>query len=405
MPIIFLCSGVYSNAEKIAEKVSSSTGYKIIRDRELIDEAGKRYKLGKDKIERAVYGKASVFNKFTHDKERATAFLKTILAKYLSEDKRLYFGCLGHLIPEKITHVLKVLVIAEMPARVQQAVKKDGLSEKDAAKLIHKKDESAFLWTQYLFKKDCWDSSLYDIVVPSGKIDADEAAGLIMENLEKGVLQPDTASKKAVRDFATAAEVEMALARKGHDIQVAADDGRISLTINKSVLMLSRLEEELKKTVAGMPGVKDVKTSVGKDFYQTDIYRRYDFNTPSRVLLVDDEKQFVQTLSERLLMREVGSHVVCDGREALDFVQQEEPEVMVLDLKMPGIDGIEVLRRVKETNPAVEVIILTGQGSKKDYDICMELGAFAYLEKPVDMELLTKTMNDAHAKIRSKREA
>ena len=72
---------------------------------------------------------------------------------------------------------------------------------------------------------------------------------------------------------------------------------------------------------------------------------------------------------------------------------------MVLDLKMPGIDGIEVLRRVKRDHPGVEVIILTGHGSQKEEEIANQLGAFAYLRKPVDIELLTNTMKQAYRKI------
>jgi two-component system response regulator CpxR len=84
-------------------------------------------------------------------------------------------------------------------------------------------------------------------------------------------------------------------------------------------------------------------------------------------------------------------------------VDQEEPEVMVLDLKMPGIDGIEVLRRVKSEHPDVEVIVLTGHGSSEIEKLCMELGACAYLEKPVDIETLTNTMKEAYRKVREKR--
>jgi len=76
---------------------------------------------------------------------------------------------------------------------------------------------------------------------------------------------------------------------------------------------------------------------------------------------------------------------------------------MVLDLKMPGINGIEVLKQVKKTHPAMEVIVLTGHGSEKDKRLCMELGAFAYLEKPVDIDQLTKTMNEANAKLKKKK--
>jgi DNA-binding response OmpR family regulator len=73
---------------------------------------------------------------------------------------------------------------------------------------------------------------------------------------------------------------------------------------------------------------------------------------------------------------------------------------MILDLKMPGIDGIEVLKRVKQTRPEIEVIILTGHGSEQDRATCLELGAFAYLQKPVDIELLTTTLKKANEQMR-----
>ena len=99
-------------------------------------------------------------------------------------------------------------------------------------------------------------------------------------------------------------------------------------------------------------------------------------------------------------MRDMGANVVYNGREALSLLDNEEPEVMVLDLKMPGIDGLEVLRRVKEQHPKVEVIVMTGQGSEEDKNKCMKLGAFAYLEKPVDVEVLAQTMRKAYQKVR-----
>jgi len=101
-------------------------------------------------------------------------------------------------------------------------------------------------------------------------------------------------------------------------------------------------------------------------------------------------------------MRDMGSTVVFDGEQALEFLRDEEPDVMVLDLKMPGIDGMEVLRRVKREHPAIEVIILTGHGSEKDRAACMEAGAFAYLQKPVDIEKLSDTMRRAYDKVRGR---
>ena len=121
---------------------------------------------------------------------------------------------------------------------------------------------------------------------------------------------------------------------------------------------------------------------------------------PSKLLLVDDERQFVQTLSERLRLREIGSVIAYDGESALTMIKEEEPDVMILDLKMPGIDGIEVLKRVKQTNPRIEVIILTGHGSEADKEMCMQLGAFAYLQKPVDVNVLSETIKRANEKIK-----
>ena len=75
---------------------------------------------------------------------------------------------------------------------------------------------------------------------------------------------------------------------------------------------------------------------------------------------------------------------------------------MVLDLKMPGIDGLEVLRQVKKSHPETEVIILTGHGSEKEEELAIELGAFAYLQKPIDIDKLSETMKNAYKKIREK---
>jgi len=98
-----------------------------------------------------------------------------------------------------------------------------------------------------------------------------------------------------------------------------------------------------------------------------------------KVLLVDDEKEFVNSLAERIEMRDLGSKIAYDGEEALRLVDDEIPDVVVLDLRMPGIDGIEVLRCLKKNYPKVQVIVLTGHGSEKDEKMAKELGAFEYL--------------------------
>jgi len=404
MSAMTIFSGTYCDKDAVVQEMIKKTGYQLLTDEAVITKASDLSGIAEKKISRVLANKTSVFNQFTHEKTRAVAYLKLAVAQTLSGKDFLIDGFSGLLVPNAIHHVLRVCLIADMANRIQKVVKERGLGEKDSLALLHSEDTLRSVWVHDLFKlKDPWDPSLYDIVIPTDKMKIDEITALLDDNLKSEVIQPTQSSYKATEDFLMSAHIEVALAKEGHAVDVGVRDGLVTLTIHKNVLMLSRLEEELRSIVNKLPGVKAVETRIGKGFYQTDIYRKYDFEIPSKVLLVDDEREFVQTLSERLLMRDVGSAVAYDGESALNLVAEDEPEVMILDLKMPGIDGMEVLKKVKASQPDIEVIILTGHGSQADKEKCMALGAFAYLQKPVDIELLSETLKKANEKIQQKK--
>ena len=403
MSVITIVGGAFCNQAAVVREALDKTGYKLIDAKEIVAGASRNSGMAETKIMGAFSAKTSVFNRFTHEKERSVAHLRLALAEMLAEDNLVLTGPVGLLIPEKVSHVLRVCLIADMKFRINEAMTQKGLKEKDALHGIHQQDEDIAAWIKMLNKgDDPWSAALYDMVIPMDKMSPADAAALITEKAGSDVVKRTEQSESALEDFLLAARVEPALAGEGHAVSVDAVKGSIELTINKNVLMLSRLEEELKSIAQKVPEVQSVVTRVGEDFYQTDIYRKYDFEIPSKVLLVDDEREFVQTLSERLIMRDMGSVVAYDGESALSMVKEEEPEVMILDLKMPGIDGIEVLRRVKATHPEIEVIVLTGHGSEADRQICMQLGAFAYLQKPVDINVLSETLKKANEKVRQK---
>lgn len=115
-----------------------------------------------------------------------------------------------------------------------------------------------------------------------------------------------------------------------------------------------------------------------------------------RLLLVDDEEEFIKALSERLKMRDLTGHMALSGEEALSLVEEGEPDVMLLDVKMPGIDGMEVLRRVRKKYPDLQVIIHTGHGNDLDEAEAWRLGVFDYLRKPVDIDLLVARIRAAY---------
>ena len=114
-----------------------------------------------------------------------------------------------------------------------------------------------------------------------------------------------------------------------------------------------------------------------------------------KVLLVDDEKEFVTALAERLELRGFQVLVAMDGQGALGLIENDLPQVMVLDLKMPGIGGLEVLKRIKAQKLQIPVIILTGHGSMMEGKEGMDLGAFGHLIKPVDIGVLIEKIKQA----------
>jgi YesN/AraC family two-component response regulator len=116
---------------------------------------------------------------------------------------------------------------------------------------------------------------------------------------------------------------------------------------------------------------------------------------PLRVLIVDDEEELVSTLVERLDIRRIHAHGVTTGREALACLQDQVFDVVLLDVKMPEIGGLQVIQEIKERLPDLEVILLTGHGSDEDAKKGLELGAFEYIIKPFNLSALIDVLHRA----------
>lgn len=115
----------------------------------------------------------------------------------------------------------------------------------------------------------------------------------------------------------------------------------------------------------------------------------------SRVLLVDDERDFVETLAMRLTTRGLKVEVAENGEQAMQMVEERPFDAILLDLAMPGMDGIETLTRLRELSPDSQVILLTGHATVKKATEAMRLGALDLLEKPVDIKELVEKIEEA----------
>jgi DNA-binding NtrC family response regulator len=117
-----------------------------------------------------------------------------------------------------------------------------------------------------------------------------------------------------------------------------------------------------------------------------------------RVLLVDDEEEFVETLGQRLEVRDFDVTTALNGADALQTIEDKEIDLIILDVQMPGVDGVEVLRKIKERKPLIEVIMLTGHATVETAIDGMKLGAFDFLIKPTETEELVEKINRAFSR-------
>lgn len=401
MSFITVFSGSFCRGDEIAAQVTQKLGCEQIESA-LVEEASRVFDLAPEKLARAMTGPPSWFNTITRERERAVAYIRATLSEYLRKDNILYSGYAGHLLPNTLRHVLRVCIVADHGYRIQQAVQHEGLSEHQATESIEQDDLQRCQWTQYLFDCGPWDKRLYDIKVPIHTMTVDEAVAVICENAERIERHPAYDKDRATEDFSTAAQVSLRLVEKGYDFEVSCQDGVATIPIKRFTWRLKHLRKQLQETARSVPGINEVEIPDESESNMSS-FQKYNFDVHPKILLVDDEQEYVLTLSERLQVRDMPSHVVYNGEQALSLVQDEEPDVIVLDLMMPGIPGIDVLRRLKKDHPNVEVIILTGHGSTKDEALARELGAFAYLQKPTEIDKLAETMKAAYAKKKSER--
>ena len=115
-----------------------------------------------------------------------------------------------------------------------------------------------------------------------------------------------------------------------------------------------------------------------------------------RVLLVDDEEEFLEIMSERMQARDIEVTTSTSAREALDMIASASYDAVIMDFMMPEMNGIEALKVIKEKNPEMQIILLTGHATVEKTVEAMKAGAMDLIEKPADLDALAKKIKDAH---------
>ena len=118
----------------------------------------------------------------------------------------------------------------------------------------------------------------------------------------------------------------------------------------------------------------------------------------ANVLLVDDEEKFVEVLAQRMKTRGLKVDTSMSGEDAVKHAKDKDLDAIVLDLQMPGMSGLEALKKIKQENPDLQIIILTGHGTVQAGIEAMKEGAMDFIEKPVDLSVLLEKIKEAKLK-------
>jgi len=257
VPIITISRGSYSRGKEIAEKVSQQLGYDCIA-RDTLIEASEQFNIPEIKLIRAIHDAPSILERFGHSKEKYIAYIQAALLRYVKKDNVVYHGLAGHFLLPGISHVLKVRILSDWNDRIALEMEREGISRKEAERILKDDDEERRKWSKYLYGIDAAAPSLYDILIHIRHITVDDAVRIICNATRLPCFQATPEIQKALDNLHVASEVKVALMELKPDIEVNADDGDVLVKARINLAQEHTLVAKMKKIAEAIPGVKKV---------------------------------------------------------------------------------------------------------------------------------------------------
>ena len=261
MPIVTINRGSYSRGKAVAEKLARKLGYECV-SRDILLDASEEFHIPEIKLIRALHDAHSVLERFTNGKERYISYLYSALLQHARKDNIVYHGLAGQYFLRDIPHVLKVRIIADMEDRVQEEMRREGISAEKARYILKKDDEERRKWGLRVYGTDTWDSRLYDIVLHIRQLTVDDAVEILYGMVQKPAFEATPQSHKQVEDLALAARVKARLSRLAPNIQVLAQDGKLYIH-HLDMGAEHELAEKIKNAAAQVEGVAEVHYNMG----------------------------------------------------------------------------------------------------------------------------------------------
>jgi len=261
MSIITISRGSYSKGKEVAEKVARKLGYECIA-RDAIIGASKEFNIPEIKLIRAIHDAPSILERFNYSKEKYLAYLHVSMLEHFQKDNIVYHGLAGHFFVKNISHVLKIRIIADMEDRVKSEMEREGISKREALRILTNDDKERRKWCKYIYGIDKWDPSLYDLVIHIKKITVDDAADIICHAVGLEQFKATPESQKALESLLLNARVKLALIDVKPDAEVFTTDGTIVIKARTSEFEDEQLIHKIEEIAKSVPGVINIRVDL-----------------------------------------------------------------------------------------------------------------------------------------------
>jgi cytidylate kinase len=269
MSIITISRGSYSRGKEVAEQLAQKLNYDCV-SREILLEASEEFNIPEMNLVRAIHDSPSVLERFRHGKERYISYYQYALLKHVQKDNVIYHGLAGQYFLRHTPHVLKVRILASMADRVEEVMRRDSISRKEAEHVLAKDDEERRQWGLKLYGFDTWDSRLYDMVILIDRLSVNDAVDIIVETIKRPRFQTTAESQKILDNQVLCAKIHAMLVNFSLMIEVQVDNGVVTLgNIGEVLRSDSALRTKIERLVKEIEGVTDIqfkeKPSAKKD--------------------------------------------------------------------------------------------------------------------------------------------
>ncbi|MBA3027789.1 MAG: cytidylate kinase-like family protein [Desulfobacteraceae bacterium] len=261
MSIVTISRGSYSRGREVAEKLAALLNYECL-SREIILEASEQFNIPEIKLVRAIHDAPSILDRFTYGKERYIAFFRAALLKRLQKDSLIYHGLAGHAFLQKIPHVLKVRIMANLEDRIKEEMKRERISADQARHILVKDDAERRKWSMTLYGLDTWDQRFYDMTLHLDTMDVDDAVSIILCSLNSPCFQTTPESTERLEDLCLSAQVEAALVRDFPKVTADARNGVVYVSVRGSLVDEKGISRKVKRMVEKVDEVKKVHVNI-----------------------------------------------------------------------------------------------------------------------------------------------